>query len=112
MSQVEEFIIHGFSFLRRQTTYRGPPTNVIESAFFLLKRGVVGPWHKSIGKTSSGLPARRDVALPLHNRKNQYPVSRYPNALAGIGQPGILRTYKGCTAALALAAILLPELLA
>ncbi len=31
-------------------------TNTVESAFSLLKRGIVGTWHRISAKTSGGLP--------------------------------------------------------
>ncbi len=45
-------------------------TNTVESAFFLLKRGIVGSWHKVSAKH---LPAYLDeMCFRFNNRKNPY----------------------------------------
>ena len=45
-------------------------TNTVESAFSLLKRGIIGTWHKVSAKH---LPAYLDeMCWRFNNRKNQY----------------------------------------
>jgi len=45
--------------------------NGMESAFSLLKRGIVGSWHK-VCKTSSSLPRRNDVPVNRRGRADLF----------------------------------------